>query len=62
MYPGRPFKIVNGDSFPSTKFRDAGFWCGLQPYFSCTISLYWRLSIGAVARSVFEKYSLIAAS
>ena len=33
IYPGRPFKTWNGSS-PSSMNTFAGFWFGLQPYFS----------------------------
>ena len=34
MYPGLPFSTVRGRSDPSRRKMRAGFWLGLQPYFS----------------------------
>ncbi len=35
MYPGLPFKTSTGRLLPSAIKILAGFWLGLQPYFSC---------------------------
>ena len=34
MYPGLPFKTSTGSARPSFMKMHAGFWLGLQPYFS----------------------------
>ena len=36
MYPGVPLSTVKGAAPPTRCPTHAGFWCGLQPYFSGT--------------------------
>ena len=44
MYPGRPFNTVMGSSSPSIS-NFAGFWLGLQPYFSSNSFIGYALSL-----------------
>ena len=47
MYPGRPFNTFRGSSPSAMKMR-AGFWLGLQPYFSSNSVMRVILSISEI--------------
>ena len=65
MYPGLPCTMRNGRPKPRCLYSPAGFWCGLQPYFSSRTGRYGRVTITSVDCDGFScraNQLLIAAS